>query len=376
MPKLVHLSYDSPWNPWMAGGGALRDWEIARRFTPPWEVEMWSGAFPGCDGNVREAPATRWFGTRMGNRWASRLGWSASASPALSRLERHDTVVSASPSVFAPVPALLSHRESTVLVVHHLVGFRNAWRKFGPLAFLVAHHERQILSKGRNYVTVNNAVAARIRAANPGARVEFIPNGIDEDLLAVAPARSERPTVAFLGRLDLEMKGIDRLLPAFAKVLETVPDARLVLAGRGSPETAADIRARLQALPSGSVELQTNVTGERKAELLAQAWIFCSPSRFEGWCIAGVEAQAVGLPVVATTADGFLDSVQDGRTGILVDNREASVVQDTAQALISLLRDHARREAMSLAARAWAGQFLWHELARRQQDLCASLLHP
>lgn len=375
MPRLVHLSYDSPWNPWMAGGGALRDWEIARRFEAPWQVELWSGAFPGCDAKGQEAPATRWLGSRKGNRWASRLGWSAAAHPALSRLDRRDTVVSASPSVFAPVPSLLSHGENTLLVVHHIVGFENAWRKFGPLAFLTSWHERQILSQGRNYVTVNNAVARRIRELNPTARVEFIPNGIDESLLSIAPARSERPTVAFLGRLDLEMKGIDRLLPAFAKVLAEIPDARLVMAGRGSPATVADIRQRLQALPSGSVELHTNVSDDRKAEILAQAWVFASPSRFEGWCIAGVEAQAVGLPVVATTADGFLDSVQDGTTGILVKNTEATVVQDTAAALLSLLRDDAKREAQSQAARAWAGQFLWGALARRQQDLCASMLN-
>lgn len=374
MPRLVHLSYDSPWNPWMAGGGALRDWEIARRFTAPWDVEMWSGAFPGCDAKGREAPTTRWFGTHKGNRWTSRLAWSKAAHPALSRLDRRDTVVSASPSVFAPVPALLAHGETTLLVVHHIVGFRNAWRKFGPLALLTDLHEQQLLSRGRHYVTVNNAVARRIRTLNPTAQVEFLPNGIDERLLDIAPSRSERPTVAFLGRLDVEMKGIDRLLPAFGKVLEAIPGARLVLAGRGSPSTVANIRNRLQALPADSVELHTNVSDARKAEILAHAWVFASPSRFEGWCIAGVEAQAVGLPVVATTADGFLDSVQDGRTGLLVKNTEASVVQDTSAALISLLRDSSRRAEMSQAARAWAGQFLWGELARRQQELCTSLL--
>lgn len=374
MPRLVHLSYDSPWNPWMAGGGALRDWEISRRFTAPWDVEMWSGAFPGCDALGQKAPATRWLGARKGNRWASRIGWSAAAHPALSRLDRRDTVVSASPSIFAPVPALLSHGESTLLVVHHIVGFKNAWRKFGPLAFLTARHERQILSKGRHYVTVNNAVARRIRALNPTAQVEFLPNGIDESLLSIAPARSEHPTVAFLGRLDVEMKGIDRLIPAFSKVLAEIPNARLVMAGRGSPSTVEDIRQRLQPLPADAVELHTNVSDARKAEILAQSWVFVSPSRFEGWCIAGVEAQAVGLPVVATTADGFLDSVQDGRTGILVKNTEATVVQDTAAALLSLLRDASRREEMSQAARTWAGQFLWGALAARQQALCASLL--
>jgi len=374
MPRLVHLSYDSPWNPWLAGGGALRDWEMAKRFTAPWEVELWSGAFPGCDGLGQDAPATRWLGTRKNNRWHSRFGYSAKAQRALSGLDRNGTVVSASPSAFAPVPALLTHGASTLLVVHHIVGLSNAWRKFGPMG-LVAHlHERMILTRGRNYVTVNNAVAARIRKVNPTARVEFLPNGIEPSLLTVASARDTRPTAIFVGRLDIAMKGLDRLIPAFAQVLRELPDARLLLAGRGSPDTIADLRERLKVLPPDSTELHVNVSDEAKAALLSRAWLFCSPSRFEGWCIAAVEAQATGLPVVATTADGFLDSVRDGQTGILVKNEEDSASRDTAQAILALLRDADRRERMAQAARSWAGNFRWDALAARQQELCASLL--
>ncbi|MEN9352710.1 MAG: hypothetical protein RL318_35 [Fibrobacterota bacterium] len=374
MPRLVHLSYDSPWNPWLAGGGALRDWEMAKRFTAPWEVELWSGAFPECDGKGQDAPKTRWLGWRKANRWISRFGYSAQAQRALTALDRRDTVVSGSPSIFAPVPALLAHQETTLLVVHHIVGLSNSWRKYGPLGLVADWHERQILSKGRNYVTVNHAVAARIREVNPDARVEFIPNGIEESLLSVEPMLADCPTVVFVGRLDIAMKGLDRLFAAFATVHRELPTARLVLAGRGSPETITEIRARLQSLPAGSTELHTNVSDAQKAALLARGWVFCSPSRFEGWCIAGVEAQATGLPVVATTADGFLDSVCDGKTGILVKNREESAAADTAQALLGLLRDESRRKEMSLAARLWAGNFKWNALARRQQDFCESLL--
>ncbi|HNM21455.1 MAG TPA: glycosyltransferase, partial [Rhodocyclaceae bacterium] len=93
-----------------------------------------------------------------------------------------------------------------------------------------------------------------------------------------------------------------------------------------------------------------DITETQKAELLNRAWVFATPSRFEGWCIAAVEAQACRVPVVATTADGFLDSVRDGETGILVPNDEQTVRADLADAVSSLLADPARRVAMGEAA--------------------------
>ena len=106
----------------------------------------------------------------------------------------------------------------------------------------------------------------------------------------------------------------------------------------------------------------------QKAELLARAWVFATPSRFEGWCIAAAEAQACRVPVVATTADGFLDSVRDGETGILVPNDEQTVRSDLADAVSSLLADPTRRGAMGEAAHAWAARHTWEQLARMHED--------
>ena len=375
MKKLIHLSYDSPWNPWLGGGGAKRDWEIASRFSDAWNVEMWSGAFPRCDAQANQLPHVRWIGTHRNHCLISRILYAYRTGRLLRRYGYGNTIVSASPSIFAPIPALLLHPERTLLVVHHIVGLRNACRNYGPAGITSAWHELQLLCKGRHYVTVNNVVANRIRALNPTASVEFLPNGIDERFLSLAPNRDKTPTILFFGRLDWEMKGLDRLLAAFALVQKQLPSTHLVLAGRADTNTEATISSWIRALPDPSrVQLLTNVSEEAKRKLYAKAWVFCSPSRFEGWCIAGMEAQACGLPIVASTADGFLDSVRHGTTGILVPNRDASIAHDTASALLSLLSNPERRQEMSHAAREWAGKFHWDALAKRQEELCQELL--
>jgi glycosyltransferase involved in cell wall biosynthesis len=46
--------------------------------------------------------------------------------------------------------------------------------------------------------------------------------------------------------------------------------------------------------------------------------VFAFPSRFEGLCLAVIEAQAAGVPVVATPVGGIRETVVDGETGWLV----------------------------------------------------------
>ncbi len=377
--RLIHLSYDSPRNPRSGGGGALRDWEITSRFDPSWQTELWSGAFPGCDRSLHEGPAVKWLGSRSAGALGARLAYSLRAHLALRRFlsseDLSETVISASPSVFAPVPALLDRPERTVLIIHHLVDAGDACRKYGPLGLGSIRHQNALLRRGRHYVTVNRHVTDRIRALNPDADITLIPNGIDETLLSLPRHPDPHPTVLFLGRFDREMKGLDRLLAAFGLLSMRLPEARLILAGRADERSLGDILCRCRKLPTeGRIEILPNVDETQKRTLLSRAWVFCSPSRFEGWCIAGVEAQASGLPVVASTADGFLDSVRDGKTGILVPNEQRTIVADLAAVLETLLTDENRREAMGAEARRWAGNFLWEALAAKQERLCETIL--
>ena len=45
--RILHTSYDDPWNPWLAGGGALRTWQISRRLAARHDVTLVTGRYPG-----------------------------------------------------------------------------------------------------------------------------------------------------------------------------------------------------------------------------------------------------------------------------------------------------------------------------------------
>jgi len=376
LSRLEHWTYDHPANPWLGGGGAYRDWTLLEALKTSFETKFVAAGFDGCGGQTTRWPGTVWVGGGS-SPGAARWNWIRGAHERMRELEREGTLpdlFTTSASALAPLPCLLRHVDRTIFVVHHLMGW-NALRNVGPLAPLCVWYERALLRRGRNFVVVNRAVEAKIREANPHARIERIPNGIDPSLLQVRRRPDPKPLIVFMGRLDAQMKGLDRLLDAFVEICPRVPGVRLEMAGRGSPSDVRFLQDRIASHPNGAaISFHADVSEADKAELLSRGWVFVAPSRFEGWCIAGVEAQACGLPVVASTADGFLDSVRDGRTGVLVANHEGTIRRDLAEAVIALLTDSPRREAMGEAGREWAGLHTWAALAQRNEAFLRTIL--
>ncbi len=376
LPRLEHWSYDHPANPWLGGGGAYRDWTLLEALRGRFDTAYVAAGFEGCQERGERWPGTVWVGGG-GSPGTARWNWVRQAHRRLRRLEaenRLPELFSTSTSILAPMPCLLRHVERTVFVVHHVVGW-HAWRNVGPMAPFCVAYENHLLRHGRNFVVVNKVVEARVRAVNPRARIERIPNGIDRALLDTSRHPDATPLIVFLGRLDAEMKGLDRLLDALPAVAARIPAVRLELAGRGSEADVRWLRERIASHPLRErIGFRTDVSEAEKAALLSRAWVFASPSRFEGWCIAAVEAQACGVPVVASTADGFLDSVRDGDTGILVDNDEASIRTDLSTILVGLLQDEGLRERLGESGRSWAALHTWTDLAARWETFLKGTL--
>lgn len=158
-----------------------------------------------------------------------------------------------------------------------------------------------------------------------------------------APDRSgNSPEILFLARLH-PVKGLDLLLPAFARVQVALPSAQLVIAGSGTPSFERWLKSEASALGiSEKVRFTGFVDGEEKRHLLRRAAVFCLPSYQENFGVAVVEALGVGLPVVITRSVDLWPSVEKFRSGIVT---ESSVAQ-LAEALLQLLTDQQMRSDM------------------------------
>ena len=162
--------------------------------------------------------------------------------------------------------------------------------------------------------------------------------GIDLDRFDGArPAlRSERPLVGNVARLAPQKD--HRTLIEAARL---VPEADFVVAGDG------ELRHELEQRAAGS---RVRFLGARDdvPELLASLDVFAFPSLFEGLCLAVIEAQAAGVPVVATPVGGIRETVVDGKTGLLVPTGDPGAL---AAAIRRLLEDRPAAEAMAAKAK-------------------------
>ena len=143
-------------------------------------------------------------------------------------------------------------------------------------------------------------------------------------------------------------KGQRHLVEAAALVIREVPDARFVIAGEG------ELRPTLEHLIKHlHLEKHVILAGFRPDVLsMHKAFdIFVMSSITEGLGTSLLDAMACGRPIVATTAGGMPEVVQDFKTGILVPPRDDRALAD---GIIRLLKDPALRERMGTAGLALA----------------------
>jgi len=149
--------------------------------------------------------------------------------------------------------------------------------------------------------------------------------GIDVDRFRVRPASETEPLVLFVGRLA-EKKGVRYLIQAMAEVQAKHPDIKLIVAGDGP------LRAELEAQAAASLKSYEFVgvqSSDQVREWYQRARVFCGPSvtassgETEGLPITLLEAQASGLPAVATYHAGIPEAVVAGETGLLAPEHDA-----------------------------------------------------
>jgi len=247
-------------------------------------------------------------------------------------------------------PALLARRFGGARVVLGCHG-----EDFYPGDTLLAPHVDAAVSCSR--------FNARTVAARYGFEPTVVFNGIDTNLFRpTAPdpniVRTDgTPLLLWVGRLQ-PWKGVDIALRA----LQEIPRAHLMIVGDG--ETRADLERLAQELGLAErVRFLGALPRERLPSIYAAADLLLATSfASETFGIGLVEAQACGLPVVASRFGGFPEVIDEGRTGLLVPPRDPVAL---AAAVRSLLDDPARRHALAAAAPGWAAQFSWSAVVDR-----------
>lgn len=199
---------------------------------------------------------------------------------------------------------------------------------------------------------------------NPVPRYGFAPPSEAE--IAALRARygisPETPVVGTTSRVE-RLKGLHVLIEAFAKVLQSVPEARLLIVGDG-PDRAA-FEASAQALGLGDRVIFTGFRRAVNAHLRLFS-VTAVPSIWaEPFPLSALESLGAGVPVVGTRVGGLSDIVGDGMGGLLVPPNDAAAL---AGALVRVLNDATLREQLSRGGRLRSEKFsMQHHTARMEE---------
>jgi L-malate glycosyltransferase len=188
---------------------------------------------------------------------------------------------------------------------------------------------------------------ARILATRGAVDAEaFTPDGPDlRSELGLAP---DQPVAGIVSRVKPDRRHAE-LVDAFRIVADRLPEARLVVVGRG--EGMGGLRDHVARR---GLERAVVFAGYRTGPALAAAYrtldvkVLLAEGN-DGTCRALLEAMACGRPGVAYRFGGPAEAIVDRETGLLV---ESGDVAGLAAALVELLSAPARARALGAAARA------------------------
>jgi glycosyltransferase involved in cell wall biosynthesis len=208
----------------------------------------------------------------------------------------------------------------------------------------------------------------------PADKIMTIYNGIDLasvirvdsnfDLRKKFNLANDVKIILNVGRLS-PVKGLDVLLAAVKKLNQTGVKLALVLAGDG-PE-----RKNLEELAAAlKISQKVFFVGWQKnvSNYLAAADLFVLPSRREAFGIVILEAQAVGVPVVATALSGPREIIKDGETGFLVAKADAAELAEKIKYAVSLSEPD-RKKIIASAQQMVREKFSAETMSRNYENL-------
>lgn len=293
---------------------------------------------------------------------------------------------------FAPLPRVLRRERIDILHAHKFGS--NVWGtmigRAARVPIVLAHEQtwsyegeplRRLLDGqlvGRlatRFIAVSSRDAERMSSVEgvPREKVVTIPNAYvprpptpDADLRAELGIAPSTPLIGVVAILRPQ-KALSVLLEAHARLLESVPDAHVVIAGDG--ESRPELEGLSRQL--GTAE-RVHFLGLRHDidAILRSIDVAAISSDYEGTPLVAFECMANRTPLVATAVGGLPDIIRDGETGILVPPRDPEAL---AHALSALLADPDRRRQMGEASAGQLHEFTIDSIANRFADLYESL---
>ena len=188
-----------------------------------------------------------------------------------------------------------------------------------------------------------------------------IPNGIYAKRMngKVRPEWSGQ-TIGFMGRFEEPRKGLEVLLNALPIIAKSLPDAKLLIAGPGEPES---ITKKLDPEIRERITFLGRLTEEEKADFMSSVGAYVAPNTGgESFGIILAEALAGGAAVIASDIPAFAAVLENGKYGRLFKSEDSVSL---AKSVIELIKNQDERVKLSKNGKEYAQKFDWDTVAEQ-----------
>ncbi|MEZ4653464.1 MAG: glycosyltransferase family 4 protein [Candidatus Eisenbacteria bacterium] len=246
--------------------------------------------------------------------------------------------------------------------IPHLFGTTVFQQAAFPLASYVYAQEKTIPHVYRDceFQVLSDSTGEDLqrRHIDPG-QIHVIRSGIDHRFYRPPSENGQRGKVLlYLGRLK-KYKCIEYPIRVLPQLARKHPEVEYWIAGEGDYRDELAEIARAEGV-ADRVKFLGYVEGRAKQEMLHATRILLYTSPKEGWGLSVIEANATGVPCVASNSPGLRESVRDRETGFLVPHGDLPALADR---LDQLLADEDLWRGMSQRGIEWAGRFSWERMA-------------
>lgn len=349
--KVIISNYDDLKNPVYAGGGARAIHEVAKRLISNFDVTVLTGNYPDAKNEVLDGVAY------------VRIGLPYTVGPIGQLLyvpfllwhvltQKYDVwIESFTPPVSTSFVPLFT-KKPVIGLVHMLSGKDMARKYHLPFTSI----ERLGIKLYRYIIALTDYSAKKIREQNPSAHIAVIGNGVDMPEHAIF---NKGRHLSYLGRIEVNQKGLDLLLDAYAKACESI-SVPLVIAGIGSAKEVARLSSLIRERSLEKlVTLRGRITGKEKDTFLRETLIGIVPSRFETFSLTMLEMMSYGIPVVAFDTAGTRWAPDDTLVRVPAFDTRA-----LAEAIIALYRNENFQEQLRAHATTYAARHTWDAIGQ------------
>lgn len=219
---------------------------------------------------------------------------------------------------------------------------------------------RSFMKKAKGYIFLNEGEKKDSRFHRDGDIV--IPNGIGADDIVEEYTPNESWLFYFIGRFDINHKGLDYLFDALDILEQKGESVKLELYGTGPEENIAYVNGKIKNYSSLQVTNCGPLYGQAQRELLEKRGVMVLISRYEGFPMTVLEAWKYGNPCLVTAGTNVMEEVMNHDLGWGTALDAGSI----AEAILLTKKDYSGRQEMYIrnCKEYVKNEYSWDKIAR------------